>query len=204
MCKIICVTARRLCREDFLLRLERLARGGVDAIILREKDLEEGAYETLAERALEVCAKQGAACVLHTYAAVAARLDCPAIHLPLGELERLSREEPELLSRFPTVGASIHGVEEAERAQALGASYLTAGHIFATDCKRGAPPRGVDFLQGVCGRASVPVYAIGGISPDNLPQVRAAGAAGACLMSSLMSCSDPEGELERLRRAWEG
>lgn len=53
-----------------------------------------------------------------------------------------------------------------KEAEQLGASYLTAGHIYATDCKRGLPPRGLGFLKEVCREVSIPVYGIGGIKFD--------------------------------------
>ena len=52
---------------------------------------------------------------------------------------------------------------EAER---LGAAYVTAGHIFTTDCKKGLPPRGLDFLKNVCDAVTIPVYGIVGIKFD--------------------------------------
>ena len=55
---------------------------------------------------------------------------------------------------------------EAER---LGATYVTAGHIFTTDCKKGLPPRGLDFLKNVCDAVTIPVYGIGGIKFDPQP-----------------------------------
>ena len=69
----------------------------------------------------------------------------------------------------------------------LGASYVTGGHIFATDCKKGVPPRGLDFLKAVCSSVNIPVYAIGGINGDNINSVLNAGASGACIMSGLMT-----------------
>ena len=65
---------------------------------------------------------------------------------------------------------------------------MTAGHIYATDCKRGLPPRGLDFLREVCRSTSLPVLAIGGIGLDGkqLREVLEAGAAGACVMSGMM------------------
>ena len=94
-------------------------------------------------------------------------------------------------SRFEHIGASCHSVEDAQEAESLGADYITAGHVFATDCKKGLPPRGIEFLSSVCESVSIPVYAIGGISPDNIDLVRQCGAAGACVMSGFMKCSDP-------------
>ena len=65
---------------------------------------------------------------------------------------------------------------------------MTAGHIYATDCKKGAPPRGLAFLEEVCRAVDIPVWAIGGIGLDGgqLAEVKARGAAGACVMSGMM------------------
>lgn len=60
-------------------------------------------------------------------------------------------------------------------AQALGATYLLAGHIFDTSCKPGLPGRGLDFLAQVCAAVPLPVYAIGGITAETLPGVRRPG-----------------------------
>ena len=86
------------------------------------------------------------------------------------------------------IGVSVHSAEEAREAVRLGTSYLTAGHIFATDCKKGVPPRGLEFLKGICELAPVPVYGIGGIrlDPEQIREVLAQGAAGACIMSQMM------------------
>lgn len=62
----------------------------------------------------------------------------------------------------------------------------TLGHIFATQCKPGLPPRGLALLKEVCTHSPIPVYAIGGITLANLPQVLEAGAAGGCMMSGFM------------------
>ena len=79
-------------------------------------------------------------------------------------------------------------MEDARKAQRLGATYITAGHIYTTDCKKGLPPRGTDFLQDVCRAVNIPVYAIGGIKPDKtqLAEIQECGASGGCIMSGMM------------------
>lgn len=197
MFKLFCVTSRSLCRKDFLSRLEEIARAGVDGILLREKDLSPAQYRILAEQALDCCASYGVPCVLHSFADVAAELEAEALHLPLPVLEKL---EPKVRRRFHRLGASCHSVAEAVRAQTLGCTYVTAGHIFETDCKLGLPGRGLKFLTEVCQAVSIPVCAIGGISAENLAAVRDAGAAGACVMSGPMTCEDPVDYFAALRR----
>ena len=75
-----------------------------------------------------------------------------------------------------------------KKAQELGASYVTAGHIYATDCKKGLQPRGLDFLRQVCAAVDLPVYAIGGIKFDETQwmSLKECGAAGGCIMSGMM------------------
>ena len=127
-------------------------------------------------------------CILHTHVQAAQALGCGAIHLPLPILRTLPVE---VRGNFPVLGASCHSLEEAREAAGLGCTYLTVGHIFATQCKAGIPPRGLALLQAVCQSVPIPVWAIGGITPERIAAVRAAGAAGGCMMSSLMTCADP-------------
>ena len=84
------------------------------------------------------------------------------------------------------IGTSIHSVEDAVQAEKLGAAYVTAGHIYTTDCKKGLEPRGTCFLAEVCENVSIPVYAIGGINECNAKECIKAGAAGVCIMSGYM------------------
>lgn len=193
MFDLVCVTHRGLCTDDLPQRVGQLCRGGISRVILREKDLGEEDYEALARRVL---AAGGDKVVLHHFPQVCQRLGVPRLHLSLKELEAC----PQLRERVELLGVSIHAPEEAVRAQALGADYVTAGHVFDTDCKKGLPGRGLDFLRAVCGAVDIPVYAIGGIGPGNLAAVARTGAAGACLMSGLMTCPDPAETVRGLRK----
>ena len=184
---LICVTNRALCREDFLTRIEKLAKAHPAAILLREKDLTEADYIKLAHDVLCICRKYNTLCILHNYANASYTLHHPALHLPLPALRTLSETDR---TKFQILGASCHSVEDAVEAESLGCTYITAGHIFDTDCKKGLPGRGLEFLQKVCAAVSIPVYAIGGICPENITSVRSAGAAGGCIMSSAMQCED--------------
>lgn len=197
MSDIVCVTARKLCAADFFEQLEFIAEARPKFIILREKDLSEEGYAALAERAAEIC-RNKTELVLHYYWKAAIALGAGGIHLPLDVFRTLSDTDKK---HFIRIGVSCHSVEDAVEARKLGADYITAGHVFATDCKKGLAPRGLDFLRNVCYSVDIPVYAIGGISPDNIIQVRDCGAAGACVMSGFMRCSDPSafiGEFDRM------
>ncbi|MGN0573375.1 MAG: thiamine phosphate synthase, partial [Acutalibacteraceae bacterium] len=110
MFDIFIVTNRKLCRENFSERIEKIAAAHPAGIILREKDLTEDEYERLAVKALEICRKHGVPCILHGFQNVAAKLDCSSLHLPLSILRSLSDEEK---ARFSTLGASCHSVDDA-------------------------------------------------------------------------------------------
>lgn len=192
MYKLLAITNRKLCNKDFLEKIQDICRLNEKeikyvSIVLREKDLSENQYKDLATKVLEVCKNNNTECILHTYFNVAKELECKKIQLPL----HLLKSNPNVCNDFDEVGVSIHSVSEAVEAMNLGATYIIAGHIFATDCKKGIPPRGLNFLESVCNSVSIPVYAIGGISPENAETAINAGAEGICIMSWLMTCKNP-------------
>lgn len=187
MSDILCVTNRTLCKEDFLERVEKIAANHPMGIILREKDLSEKEYKELAEKVLQLCKKYHVPCMLHSFVDAAIELRAENIHFPLHILRGLDEKTKE---KFKIIGASCHSVEEAKEAEQLGCTYITAGHIFVTDCKKGLAPRGLDFLKNVVETVAIPVYGIGGIDNQNINLVRNAGATGACIMSGLMKCDD--------------
>lgn len=193
---ILCITNRKLCSGDFLTQVEKIAGAHPKAIILREKDLSEQEYESLGTKVVEICKKYNTPCILHSFPHAAKKLGCNGIHLPLSLLEKMTVKEKK---GFSVLGASCHSLEDALRAWKLGCTYITVGHIFDTDCKAGIPGRGLDFLKEICGNVEIPVYAIGGIAPENIKKVKDAGAFGACVMSGLMKAADPVKYLEAFK-----
>ena len=189
MSDLICITNRKLCSNNFLDQIEMIASAHPKAIVLREKDLSEKEYEQLARQVMQICQKHGTQCILHSFSNVATTLGATAVHMPLPLLQKMTPQEK---SHFQIIGASCHSLEEAKEAQNLGCTYITAGHIFLTDCKKGLPGRGLPFLEEICKTVRIPVYAIGGISSQNMESVRKTGAAGACLMSGFMRCKTVE------------
>ncbi|MCB2293237.1 thiamine phosphate synthase [Clostridium algoriphilum] len=194
MYKMLAITNRHLCNNDFLAQIQDICTlNGKNtviksvSIVLREKDLSENDYKDLASKVLKICKKNDIECILHTYYKVASELNCKKIHLPLHVL----KSKPDVCKEFNEVGVSIHSVNEAIEAINLGATYIIAGHIFATDCKKDVPPRGLSFLSAVCSSVNIPVYAIGGILPANAQKAINAGADGICIMSGLMNCKSP-------------
>ncbi|MCT8975658.1 thiamine phosphate synthase [Clostridium sp. CX1] len=184
---LICVTNRKLCRDDFLKQINLIAKGKPKGIMLREKDLNLCQYENLALKVKSICDTHQVPLIINEKIEIAAKMKIPYIHLSMADLRIYKKE----LHQFTHIGASIHSTSEAKEAEKLGATYLVAGHIFATDCKKGIPPKGISFLKEVCNSVVIPVFAIGGITKTKVKAVKDAGAAGVCIMSEAMTCLNP-------------
>lgn len=184
---LIYVTNRKLCKRDFFEQIEQLAKGKPHGIMLREKDLHLDEYEALTRKVDSICQENNVPLIINQNISVAAKLNSRYVQFSMPNLRKYSRD----LQLFEQIGASVHSVEEAIEAVTLGATYLVAGHIFSTDSKKGTPPRGLTFLKQVCDEVSIPVFAIGGISRNDVNDIKSAGAKGVCIMSEAMTCENP-------------
>ena len=174
-------------------RIKKIAACRPSAIILREKDLSPEEYLRLALSVIELCKIYDVPCILHKYFEVAIKLGVKKIHLPLPVLREMSATDKKF---FDVIGASCHSLEELQEAQNLGCTYVTAGHIFATDCKKDLEPRGINFLIKLHDEAKVPIFAIGGINAENISQIQFVS--GACIMSGFMTCENVSSFMENL------
>lgn len=168
----------------YLEQIEKIASLKVCGIVLREKDLPEDMYRVLAKDCISICEKHKTLLILHSFLDTARKLDYPHIHLPLDVLKQERRNGN--LSFFETLGTSIHSLDDALLAEDLDVSYIFAGNIFETACKKGLPGRGLSFLKSICKQSSLPVFAIGGVTTDRLDDIMQTGATGACMMSGFM------------------
>ena len=157
------------------------------AVILREKDLPDEEYKMLAEKVLDMCREEDVNGFLHSRISIAKSLDCGRIHLSIPVLESMKEEERRNLRKdFQEISVSCHSMEDMKTAVKNGATQIILGTIFETECKKGLKGKGLEFVREICKACPVPVYAIGGINMERLPQVMDAGAAGGCMMSGFM------------------
>lgn len=208
----ICITNRKLVKGDFIVQLKKIVKTDVSAVILREKDLDEAAYEELLKQVMPVCKQADIPLIAHKYINAAIKNGISYIHLPFSDFVRLYGDNKSCnmdngtdcsiareavisnsdISYYKDkeklrIGTSVHSAKDAIYAMKHGAAYVTAGHVFATDCKKGLEPRGLHFLKDVCCNVDIPVYAIGGINENNMESCIKAGAAGVCMMSGYMT-----------------
>lgn len=172
--------------DALLAKLEDISKLGVKAIVLREKDLDIKKYKKLAIKAIDICSRSNTPLILHSFGQAAIDIGHRSIHLPLPDLYRIYGNYRSKLSSFDTIGTSVHSVQDMITAMQCGATYVFAGNIYPTDCKSGLPGRGLNFLAQVCSISTIPVYAIGGVTPEKMPELLMAGASGGCMMSGFM------------------
>lgn len=180
----------------FLDQIRSIARAGVDAIILREKDLTMREYRLLANKVIHIGMETKVPIILHEYPHVAIQLGIRSIHLPMSRLRSLDDNKK---NQFETIGASVHSVEEALEAKKLGATYITVSHIFQTACKPDLAPKGISLLEEVDRAVHMDQYALGGIHVDNCRSCMKAGAKGVCLMSEFMNSENPKKVVDEIR-----
>lgn len=183
----IVITNRALVQGDFFKQMQKVIRLHPHAVILREKDLSDEEYEVLAEKVLSLCTEEKVDCFLHSRISIAHRLGCKRIHLSIPGFMAMSEEErSQLKKEFQEISVSCHSMEDVNLAVKNGATQIILGTIFETECKKGLKGKGLEFVREICKSCPVPVYAIGGINMERLPQVMEAGAAGGCMMSGFM------------------
>lgn len=188
----IVITNRHLVQGDFLKQLEKVTKLRPHALILREKDLTDDAYESLAKKVFDLCKREDITFFLHTKIEIARKIGCQNINLSIPVLKGLSETEKKALTEdFCEISISCHSMEDVEIAMAGGATQIILGTIFETECKKGVLGKGVEFVREICQKCPLPVYAIGGMNLQRLPLVIDAGAAGCCMMSGFMQTTKP-------------
>ena len=184
--KIISISNRKLCNQEFSTQIEKISKSKlVESIYLREKDLSSNEYKSLLIDCLKICTDTEIFPV--KYIDVAKSLNLQNIHLSY----QTFMDNYNNLDCFKNISVSVHNIDEAILSEKFGATRLITGHIFQTDCKKGVPPRGLNYLKNVCNSVKIPVYAIGGITSVNAKSVIDCGATGICIMSSLMQTDNP-------------
>ena len=198
--KLNIISNRKLCENENLEKqiekifsaYERkiiLKNFDIVSLTLREKDLNKNEYLKLIEEIYPICQKYKINLILHQNYDL--NLDdkykIDGIHLSYNIFKSLNENiKAELIKKYKRIGVSIHSLEEAKDVESLGASYVIAGHIFETDCKKSLEPRGLKFIEDLSSTLSIPIFAIGGIDEKNSQSVIDSGAFGVCMMSSLM------------------
>ena len=198
--KLNIITNRKLCENENLERqIEKIFSAYEKKIILknfeivtltlREKDLDKNEYLNLVKKIYPICKKYRIDLILHQNydLNLDKKYKIEEIHLSYDNFKSLNKNiREELIKKYKKIGVSIHSVDEAKEVENLGATYVVAGHIFETDCKKDLEPRGLNFIKELSSILTIPIFTIGGINKENSHLAINSGAFGVCMMSSLM------------------
>lgn len=172
--------------------LERLIPLGVQLVQLRAKDLAPTALRTEASRAKACCARHGGQLILNDHWELALALGIDFVHLGQEDLDEA--DVPALRRAGIRMGVSTHDEAELDRALSFGPAYVALGPIYPTRLKKMKwPSQGLHRLAEWKRRArDIPLVAIGGLTPERLPAVFAAGADSAAVVTDIQVADDPE------------
>ncbi|MGH7046528.1 MAG: thiamine phosphate synthase [Stellaceae bacterium] len=195
---LLVISDRRQARRPLEQIAEAAFAGGCRWFSLREKDLLRPERQALLAALVASGRRFDATVTVHEDIATVAAAGAAGVHLPSGSDPRAARA----LLPGRLIGASAHSAAEARSLLHAGADYVTVSPVFLTASKPGyGPALGLRGLAAIVTEACGPIVALGGITPDNAAQCRAAGAAGIAVMGEVMRAADPQLAVERLLRA---
>ncbi len=170
--------------------VEAALQGGVKAVQLREKDLSPDELLPLAKQFRALTLSYGALLFINDNIDIALTVKADGVHLG-GHSEATDAIRAKVGEKM-LIGVSTHSKEEIELAAKQGADFVTFGPVYATPSKaKYGEPQGLKKLSEACRNSSIPVFALGGITPERATEVQQAGASGIALISAIIASSDP-------------
>ena len=185
--KLYIITDRVRCSPRSLYDvIHGLLDAGVSAIQLREKDLSDAEFINLGKPIAKLCRTYAAQLFINSRITIAVELGADGVHLP-GDSASVEEVFPHADNRL-IVGCSVHNRDEARTRELEGADFLTYSPIYPTASKPGyGPAVGLVNLHNAAERVKIPIFALGGVTPERVPECIGAGAYGVAVMSSVMS-----------------
>lgn len=194
--RLYLVAPQRLAAGDLASLVPELADAGVDALQLREKDMEAGDVLRAAEPILASCREAGIPFIVNDRPDIAYALGADGVHVGQNDLpvESVRRLLPDAI-----VGWSTHARSEVDAASEQRVDYFAVGPVYETPTKLGRPSVGLELVGYAAERAALPWFAIGGIDEKNLEAVMGAGARRIVVVRAITEAADPPAAAARLR-----
>lgn len=182
---------RQAAGGDLIRAVHSALKGGVRAVQLREKDLTARELLPLARELRQLTREYGACLLINDRIDVALAVEADGVHLGGGSLP--VAETRALLGPQRLIGVSTHHPAEIVTAAESGADFVTFGPVYFTASKAAyGAPLGLAALRGACANAPLPVFALGGVTADRLPELLASGCRRAACIGAILAASSPE------------
>lgn len=182
-------------------QVEDALKGGATFIQLREKKLDK---EDFLKEAIEIqalCRQYHVPFVINDDVDIALQMDADGVHVGQSDME--AGDVRAQLGPDKIIGVSAQTVEQAMLAEQRGADYLGVGAVFPTGSKDDADDVSHDTLQAICEAVQIPVIAIGGISKNNVLQLKGRGICGIAVISAIFAQPDIQAATEELKNLTE-
>lgn len=183
-------------KKTLICQIEEALSGGVTCVQLREKNLSD---EKFLEKALEVkkiCQGYNVPFIVNDNVKVACECNADGIHVGQGDM--VACKVREKIGSGMILGVSVQTVEEAIKAWNDGADYLGVGAVFSTSTKLDAVNVSSKTLETICKAVPIPVVAIGGITKENIYELKGTGVDGVALVSAIFAKDDITTECRKL------
>ncbi|MGA2797843.1 MAG: thiamine phosphate synthase [Thermoguttaceae bacterium] len=175
--------------DDFRQLAQTLIAAGVHIIQLRDKNLDDRQLVERGRLLRELTRGTDVLFIMNDRPDLAAICHADGVHL--GQENLSVKDARVIVGADALIGVSTHTIEQARQAVLDGANYIGVGPTFSSDTKQFEKFPGLDFLRAVAAEIRLPAFAIGGITPANLPQVLATGISRAAVSGVITSAPDP-------------
>ena len=188
-CKIYLVTDEKSCNgKNFYKCIEEAIEGGVKIVQLREKNLLSKDFYEKALKVKEICKSYKVLFIVNDRLDIVQAVEADGVHL--GQSDIPIEVARKILKNKFLIGATARNVDEAIRAELLGADYIGSGAIFGTNTKDNAKKLEIEDLKKIVASVKIPVFAIGGININNVSMLKNIGLQGVCSVSGILSEND--------------
>lgn len=179
---------RNLDKKMFFEKIEEALQGGVTILQLREKELDEDSFINEAIEVKNICRKHGIPLIINDNVNVALKSGADGVHVGIEDMpiDEIRRTVPDSF----IIGATCKTVEQAQSAERLGADYMGVGAVFPSPTKKNAVRITREQLKEICASVSIPAVAIGGISLENVDELKGGGMSGIAVVSAVFSADD--------------
>jgi thiamine-phosphate pyrophosphorylase len=186
-------------RPDLGEFLTACIEGGVDVVQLRDKHLAARPLLARAAVAAEVCRRHGVLFMVNDRPDLARAAGADGVHV--GQDDVPVRVAREILGPDAVVGLSTHGPDDLAGAADEDVDYISAGPVEPTPTKPGRPGTGMGYVTLASERSNVPVFVTGGVTPERIPALTAAGVRHFVVVRYLTQAADPRAAAQALRAA---
>lgn len=184
--------------ETLYQQIEKALKGGITFLQLREKNLTEEEFLQEAIEVKKLCNAYHVPLIINDNVEIAKKSGADGVHVGQGDMQ--ADEVRKILGPDKIIGVSARTVEQALKAQSLGADYLGSGAVFHTGTKYDAKALDHEILKNICGSVEIPVVAIGGITGENVMQLKGCGMDGIAVVSAIFAQPDIQAAAEELRK----